>query len=773
MKSKIIHLILNYPKILISICLVLFLISLSGTRKIGKNYDQKSWFHPTDPVLKNFDNFKAKYGSESSIIILLDFKKNIFTENNLKKLYDITEEIWTVPKVQRVTSLVNAPYSSGTDDSIESHPFIQGAEEIAWNAKYFAEKEKIAATEESFQNFLVSNDLKTTAIYVTLNRKKGEEAKTSITVLERLNSQIKKKYQSDDLDIRFTGTSAVGAAFEKETFKDLQLILPLAFFSLFFILLIYFKNIKLTVLSIVLIGMTVSITMGIQGFLGIKLDVVTGMTPIVVFAISLTDLIHLLSTYRKSDKDSKEALRESLDKNLFPTLLTTATTMIGFLSFLNADIQPVVQLGIICSIGVAVAWIYTIFFLAPLVSIFDTQKMKSLEGIDYKINVRRLYYFISRSYKEITILAILLAFIAGVFAMKNTPNSNMQTYFSPETNFRKANELFIEKIGGTNTAEILITNPNGINESSFLKKVDHFQEELKDLDKVTKINSIIYQIKRLNQLMNSDNTEFFKIPSQDQHIAEHLFFLEMSQPPGQSIYNSISRDQKEIRLTLIWKRSEAKDVLNGKEEIEKLLRKHQLNGHITGSLPLLALLDKYIVYSFLNSAIYVVIFTFIFMLIAFRSLQITVMSLLPNLIAPLFGAAAIYLAGGAFDVGCILIFSITMGIAIDDTIYFLVNLKRYQERGFQTKYAISHVLNATANTLMFTTFTLVVVFSLFWLGSFMPYKNFAIATSTTLISALAIDLMVLPSLLLCQIKISNSLKSFVSVFSKDKTTPST
>ncbi len=121
--------------------------------------------------------------------------------------------------------------------------------------------------------------------------------------------------------------------------------------------------------------------------------------------------------------------------------------------------------------------------------------------------------------------------------------------------------------------------------------------------------------------------------------------------------------------------------------------------------------------------------------------------IIPNIIVPSFGAAVLYLSGRPFDTSSVLIFSICLGIAIDDTIYFLTNLKN-EMRSKNLEDAIGSVLEHAGKTLSYTTFILVFVFGLFYAGSFIPNQSFAIATSIILSTALFLDLTFLPSLII-------------------------
>lgn len=135
------------------------------------------------------------------------------------------------------------------------------------------------------------------------------------------------------------------------------------------------------------------------------------------------------------------------------------------------------------------------------------------------------------------------------------------------------------------------------------------------------------------------------------------------------------------------------------------------------------------------------------MMIVFKSVFIGLLSILPNIIVPSFGAAILFLMDKPFDTSSVLVFSICLGIAIDDTIYFITRAQEQLDQNLSVDQAIKVVLLDAGKTLSLTTFILVSVFSLFYLGSFTPNHNFAIATVTVLSFALILDLVFLPCIM--------------------------
>jgi predicted RND superfamily exporter protein len=341
--------------------------------------------------------------------------------------------------------------------------------------------------------------------------------------------------------------------------------------------------------------------------------------------------------------------------------------------------------------------------------------------------------------------------IAAVFlSQKNTIDTNVQNYFNKTTDLRKANEFFVKEIGGVNAIEMIIDSEeaDGILGLNFMTRLDSFLSRVRKLEGVTKVHSVLGQIKEVNRVMSGGDEKYFTVPSSREKAAQELFFLDMSLPPSKSIYRSISSDRSKVRVTVFWTRTSSLSIVDGRSKIEQLFLNHQLKGHVTGGVPLNAALDGYIITSFVKSMSVAIILISILMMVVFKSVWFGLFSMIPNIIVPSFGAAILYIIGRQFDAASILIFSICLGIAIDDTIYFLTNLKRSMDEKLTIEATVGRVLEQAGATLSYTTIILVSVFGLFYLGSFVPNENFAIATTVILTSALALDLVFLPALIL-------------------------
>ena len=281
MTNYILKAIEKFPKFLISTTALFAIFLGSGISKIEKQYDQKAWFRQGDKAIEEFDAFTKKYGSDTYLIVLLDFNESVFTKKNLKSVFDMTEDLGLLKNVTQTKSITNTPIANSKFEEIITTPFIEHYEEINWSDSYLEERSDSFNQHEQLNDFYISPDKRSVAIYANIKAKPGHEVEMAKKVIEDFNQIILNKYKRPGLKIALTGSAAVGDAFEKESISDFSIILPLAFICLSAILFLWFRSVSATLFSLLTIFLTLVATIGIQGHLHIKLDLLTGMAPLI------------------------------------------------------------------------------------------------------------------------------------------------------------------------------------------------------------------------------------------------------------------------------------------------------------------------------------------------------------------------------------------------------------------------------------------------------------------------------------------------------------
>jgi predicted RND superfamily exporter protein len=167
---------------------------------------------------------------------------------------------------------------------------------------------------------------------------------------------------------------------------------------------------------------------------------------------------------------------------------------------------------------------------------------------------------------------------------------------------------------------------------------------------------------------------------------------------------------------------------------------------ITGTTILSADLTNKIVYSLAWSIVIAVFAISIIMTLLFRNLNMVIISLVPNLI-PLLAIAGIM---GFFNVdikpSTAVIFTIALGIAVDDSIHYLARFRIESIRSGALYASITKTTIQTGRAIIVTSMILVAGFGTLITSAFTSTAMMGILVCTTITAALIADLFILPSL---------------------------
>jgi predicted RND superfamily exporter protein len=132
----------------------------------------------------------------------------------------------------------------------------------------------------------------------------------------------------------------------------------------------------------------------------------------------------------------------------------------------------------------------------------------------------------------------------------------------------------------------------------------------------------------------------------------------------------------------------------------------------------------------------------------FGSFKVGIISLIPNILPLAMGAAVMTILDIPLSIGTCLVFSVCLGIVVDDSIHFLLSYRRQILKGVSKELAIQEVMFTTGTSLFITTVILFFAFGLFAFAQFVPNMHFGIIASVIFVTALFADLVILPALLL-------------------------
>lgn len=748
---RIVDFIRHRPWVALGLGLALMLGLTPGLGRIHPDFTHRGFFWSDDPLLIAFDEFERRFGNDDQVVVALHSPSGIFDLESMQILTELTERMWKVPEVIRVDSLSNYNWVHADGDELIVEPFIPDDEELT--TELLAERKRIALAHEVMPSYLISRDAKTAMIFGTI--KPGIDAPPDAPKIIGAVRALQSELSRGDHVIHISGGPAVTLGFAEASQNDFSLLVPMLLLCVILLLANTFRSLVGVVLSLFVIFTSVIASVSIGGWLGVEITNVTAVLPQIIIAIGVANAVHLMVTFLRRmarGMSRADAAHYSLLKNFMPTLVTSITTAVGFLSFASANLKPISGLGTLAGIGTLLAWFFSYSVLGALLFILPI-KRKELPPERKADAERRAARYTGRLIRaRVPLIAgfALVCLVSVGLASQNTVNSDPFKYFREGFPLRVANEFIEANVGGARGVDIVIDagREEGVKDPAFLARVEEFQRWLDGRPNVTRTVSIIDILKQTNRSLHGDDPAAYRLPAEQEVVAQELFLYQMSLPQGMNLNDRITVKNDALRITVLWTIGTSAESVRVIEEIEAKGKAMGLTASVTGKNRLWQSINGYVVETFIVSLSAAVFLISLILVVFFRSLKLGLLAMIPNAVPLLIGAGILWLIGNPLDIGTVLVMSICLGIAVDDTIHILANYGRLRREGKSPRVAIEDIMAHTSPALIATSSILVIAFGTFAFGTFTPNIYLGIMTAIILTVALLTDLTLLPALLL-------------------------
>ena len=746
--------IIRYRPLCIIISLLILAGLTQGLSKINFNPDINVFFPENDTLTTSHLSIEDTYSSMDNAVIGIGVKEGtVFTNEVLSLIEDLTEKAWKTPHSLRVDSLSNYSYVSADGDDLYIEPFLEGSS--TYDLKTLKEKELIIEEEELAYGAIISKDKKTSLINIVFDppRKDIEaEYQESLNYVLGFLEEARKNHPEVDLII----SGIVYMEYQSPMLLKAQMpkLMPTAILVILLTLFLLLRSLVAVAGSFLVILMSVVSAMGSIGFMSGDIAQPFIMVPILIATLAVADCVHLFTLYFQnldSSKKSKEAMLESLKLNLQPLFLTSLTTAIGFLSLNLAPVEPLRGIGNGVAVGVFLAFIFTVLLLAPIVSYFNVKQSKN---INFQKNIaRKLGRFSIKNYKRLLVIVPVISCFLMAFIPLNKTNDNPLEFYSERYTTSAADSKWIsQRIGGTFPVSYELNSQGIVSDPEFLREVDKFSEWLASNKEVLHVSSLSKIMKNLNKTLHGKQEEWNIIPTEPDLSAQYLFFYEMSLPYGLDLTNSISQNKESIKLVASLKELGSLEYREFAKRVENYASQNMPEDMVsigTGTRPIFAFMSNMLITQLIYALGIGIVLITATIILFFRSLRYGMLTSVTNLlpIGVAFGIWAIVSGEISMLVGIGM--GTTLGIIVDFTVHFLSKyLHARRQKNLSAEEAVEYAFETVGFALIITSFSLILGFLVLLQAFFIPIHGFVLFSSIAFLSALIIDLLLFPALLI-------------------------
>ena len=744
---------LRYPLFVLGLLLVV--VCTLGTQRLVFENDYKVFFSPDDAHLVAHETMEDAYTSSDSISFLIGVKDgDLFTPQRLQAIAQLSEQMWTFQRVIRVDSVTNFQHTEAHGDDLQVYALFE--DPLTLTADDIAKRKAVALNEVTLVNAVIAADGRATVVNARLEMPSGstlERGQATASIMAEARA-LRDEFVAThpDLEVHLMGVPAIDQAFHESTVRDMQTLVPAMFVVMIVVSALLLRSLLATFAVLLVIVTTLPATLGSVGWLGFALNQINVSSPVIIMTLCVCDAIHVLVSHlqlQRQGLDVAAARLRALEINMQPVFLTSLTTAIGFLCLNFSDSPPFRELGTFVAIGVMFAWLLSLFLL-PL--LMGGMRVKPGQK-DQPSLATRLGDWVLAHRVVLFWGGLAVALLTMAWAPRNQLSDSTYQYFDPGVPIRDAAEFLEQRLTGFDTIAFSLpaAQASGVTDPHYLERLDAFAKWALEQPDVIHVNAFSDVMKRLNRDMHGGDQSWYRIPEDSQLAAQYLLLYEFSLPFGLDLGNQLNFDKSATRLTVTLRRVKADRIVEFEQQAQVWLKANAADMAAPGSgvTVMFAHIGQNNIRSMLSGSLVALISISLTLMIALRSWRLGLLSLIPNAFPSLIAFGLWGLLVQEVNLAVAAIFSISLGIVVDDTVHFLSKyLRARQDHGDSAEDAVRYAYGTVGTALLVTTTILVLGFSILGLSDFVVNEITGLLTALTISIALIYDLLFLPTVLL-------------------------
>ncbi len=557
-----------------------------------------------------------------------------------------------------------------------------------------------------------------------------------------------------------------------------------------------FRKIRYIGIPLTSCAVTAICIVGLLGLLDWPVTVISSNFISLLLIITISLNVHLIVRYRElevleAELSHEERIQKTLQNMVKPCAYTSLTTIVAFGSLVSSEISPIINFGLMMCLGVALAFMLTFLVFPALMSLLQENRSTTSKRF---VDVTPYLAALTANFGRGILIVAMLMFVFSVAGLNRLVVENsFIDYFDESTEIYQGMVSIDQNMGGTTPLDVIINlypddaNPEiteaieqavveaeeeeffddfFLEEDEFFFEEDFNQEDeegywfttdkmdlilaihnyldaMAETGKILSLGTILQVVYELNDDEPLDNLELavlYGLIPEDYKEALITPYVSIENDQVRFSIRVLETNPDLVRNELLIKIREGLQ-----QEFDLSPDQVQLTGmFVLYNNMLLSLFDSQILTLSLVLAVIFVMF-----MILFRSIKLAVLGILPNILA---ASTVLGLMGWLnipLDMMTITIAAISVGIGVDNTIHYMHRFKLYFPEHRNYRRTMQYCHSSIGQAMYYTSFTIIVGFSILVFSNFIPTIYFGLLTSLAMFIALTGALTLLPQLLIC------------------------
>ena len=759
MWTRLAQFIIRFRLPLIGVILAITVVMGYYATKVEMSYDPGRTVPEDDPEMVFLQKFKQQFGEDGNIIAVGLRDSAIFQLKNFNRFRELNKQIKNIEGVNNLLSMPEVKIIRKDTANVRFYLDALFPKEI--NSQVELDSLLGALRNQKFYMGQLVNEQNGATMMLISVQKEVMNSEKRIALTKALTDFGDSFSKDTNIKLRYAGLPFIRAKVASQVRAEMQIFLYLSALVTGIIMFLFFRSFRAVIFSMIIIGIVVVWVMGTLALFGYKITLLSGLIPPVIVTIGITNAIYLLNKYHlefAKRRNKEEAIAAVVNKMGLAMFLTNLTVAIGFLTLLATDITILREFGIVAGLNIMALFVVSLIMIPGIFSWLPEPGPKHLHHLDFKIMGAFLKYndLMVHRYRPAIYIATAVITIVSVIGMLRLESISYMVDDIPEdSDIKKDLKFFEANFSGMLPLEIEVNTgkKRGVLNLKNLEKIEEFENFIDSISVVSRPVSIVSLVKASKQAFYNYNPNKYSLPTK----AESGYILRYMK--GQNDNSGLLKSFVDSTFTKMRISMQIADI--GSKRLDSLVHTvieprmdsifHGTNitTGVTGTTKLFIKGNKFLIDNLQESLLLAFILITLSMALLFANVRMIIISLVPNLIALMITAGIMGYMGIDLKPSTALIFSITFGISVDNSIRFLAKYRQEQlANGFFVPVSVSESILETGKSIIYTSIVLFAGFILFAFSSFGGTIALGILTSTTLVISMFTNLILLPALIM-------------------------
>ncbi len=727
--------------------------------KVSIQYQSTSILPDKDSTNIVYQKFITQFGQDGTMMFIGITDPNLFQLSHFNSIFDVTDSLKKVRGVSEIVSVTRL-YNLVKNDSLRKFEFIPISPHKPADQRTLDSIRSLIYALPFYNDLIYNRSTSAYLMAITLDQQ-VIDSKERDRLMHDIEVTMGHFTRNSNAKVHFSGLPYIRTLVAAKLQKELKQFILLALVVSALFLFIFFRSTKAVIFPLIIMIISVLWALGLMALFGYKITMLTSIIPPLVIVIAVENCIFILNKYHyeySHHGNQAKALSRVIERIGAANLLTNAATAAGFAAFTITNNQLLVEFGLIAALSIMFIYALSLTLVPIIFSFLPPPKGKYTKHIEASLAkslIDKAVYWVS-NYRTPIYWAMAVCILIGVAgALRLKTSGTIVDDISKNDPIYKDMMFFENNFKGIMPLEIIVDTKKkkGVVNLATLQKIDRLQDSLKKYPELSKPLSIVEVIKTAKQSFYAGNPQFYTLPNSNELAFMADYIPSFKSKKRSLLDNFIDTNYQVARISVQMANVGTVKIdsiqQSLKPTIDSIFNPAKYDVTITGTAVVFLKGTNFLIRNLWESIALAVVIIALLLAILFTSWRMILISLIPNLIPQLMTAALMGFTGIPIKPSTILIFSIALGISVDNSIQFLSRYRlQLKHTGHDIPSSVISALRETGYSMIYSSTVLFFGFGIFMLSTFGGTQALGFLISFTLLVAGLLNMFVLPSMLL-------------------------